>query len=128
MVNFVLCILYHTKKKQWREVSHILHEVSTMMTSYITTLQYHNQETYMDIIHQHYSDFIHLTCIHLCVLCVCVCVCVLRNFIICKHIWSLPHSRYRTVPSLPGSFMLHFYEDIATSTPSSLDPNEKRFW
>ena len=36
----------------------------------------------MDIIHQHYSDFIHLTCIHLCVL-----VCV--NFVICKLICCL---------------------------------------
>ena len=43
-----------------------LYSSSPVGTSYINIIQYHNQETDIDTIHQPYSNFTSFTCTHLC--------------------------------------------------------------
>lgn len=82
------------KKIKQRDPMESLCRFSQELTSWKTTVQYHNQNSDIDTIHPSYSEFTSFACTH-----VCGCVCSsLQTDHMCRFVFP-PQARYRTLPS-----------------------------
>lgn len=91
-IFFELLVDSHTVAKINTDRSHIsFTQFSQRVTSCMSTVQYYNQLIYVSIFYWSCSDFINFSCTHFYL--------NLCNFIVCRFLWPLPQSRYRTVLS-----------------------------